>query len=361
MMRTNLTLTGALALAMVVAGPSVSQARTFGGNAALLHPAAKSPVQLKELGVKLLLPKETGKWHVQATYTLKSHSAREQNVDLVMNEHHCDSDKQTCRSPTAGHFHELHTTVDGKPITPKMTKGPDGRNWHFTFKMKGKSQVKIEQKYRIERTTDAAGELMHLTMGPSKRWHGPVSKAHIDMALHQRPWMVGYPASFRVSHYGADIPTDGVMKGTATTHLRFRMRRWRPSQALFVHLTTARDVSPAHRCPSLRAVATASKGKQHEAELKRILVMRSLDDLKRCRSLYLALYGFPFSKKLTQRQFYGKPVPSGSALQTTSDGKKEFRRFGLRLNPTYTADLHPKLHQRYLEGLAAEIARRKSK
>ena len=362
---TSLTLTLALLSTCLFALTSQhASAETYGGEAALLRPHQKSPIQLLNLSLTMQLPKATGRWQVEVQYVLKSRGAHDHTLSLELPERHCDSDKRTCRSPTAGHFHGLQTTLDGAPLTPTEEKAAQvagQRVWVFKVPVKAKKQVTIVQRYQMERTTDREGELVQVDFGPEKRWHGPIAKVGIRVDLHQRPWTLGYPVAFHLSHYGADLPTEGPMKGAATTHLRFDMRRFRPKEPLFIHLATAADVSPARRCPDLRAVANAVRRKQSEAELKRILVMRDLTELMRCRALYLALYGFPFSDKAKQSQFYGNPVTSASASKTVMSGKRTFMRAGLQLNPTYTADLHPPMHQAYLTGLAAEIRRRSKK
>ena len=359
----SLTLALASACLLTLASQNVG-AETYGGEAALLRPHEKSPVQLLDLSLTMQLPKTTGRWHVEVRYVLKSRGAHDHTLSLQLPERHCDSDKRTCRSPTAGHFHGLQTTLNGAPLTPtedKTAPVAGQRVWVFKVPVKAKKQVTIVQRYQVERTTDGEGELVQVDVGAENRWHGPIAKTAVRVDLQQRPLTLGYPVAFHLSHYGADIPTEGLMKGAATTHLRFDMRRFRAEAPLLIHLATAADVSPARRCPDLRAVANAVRGKQVEAELKRILVMRDLTELIRCRALYLALYGFPFSEKDKRSQFYGNPVSSASASKTVMTGKRTFMRAGLQLNPTYTADLHPPMHQAYLTGLATEIRRRSKK
>lgn len=363
----------------IYSAPGLVSATTYGGDATLLYPSKRSPVQLKQLAVTMQLPKKAERWHVHVRYVLKNRGSRDTTLDLVLPEHLCDSDKRSCRSATAGRLQKVVTTLNGAPITPakpvktaakksapttpgdELARGPETVMTHFMVTIKAKKEVVIEQRYRVARTTDGDGEIVNLRFGPSNRWHGPVAKAGIHIALHQRPWTVGHPRSFSRSAYTADLPTEGVMKGVATTHLKFFNRRLRPKEPLFVHFATAADSSPARRCPDLRAVSAAIKSKEATAELKRILVMRGLEELKRCRSLYLALYGFPFSAKVKKVQYYGKPVKSASARRTVMQGKRSFVRFGLQVNPSYVAELHPGRHRDYLRGLAAEIERRRGK
>ncbi len=349
---------------LVLLVPCVAQASTYGGQASILVPEKKAPVQLRELTLHMALPSKTGRWQVEARYVLHNRGAKDYTLGLLLPELHCNSDKRTCTSPTAGHFHNLKTTVAGVEAKPKLhAEGAPkpGRQWRFEIPVKGKKRVEVVQRYELEPTTDREGVNVFVGMGESTLWHGPIVKAHVEVAVAGRPWTVGYPGHFALQRYSADIPTEGVMKGLATTHLSFKMRRWRIQEPLELHLATAEEVSAAHRCPDVRAVSDADKNKQSAAALKRILVMRSDKELDRCRKLFLALYGFPFSQKADRARFYGNAVKSASAVNTVLEGDRKYLRFGLRLNPTYTAELHPKAHKAYMDGLARELRRRQKK
>ena len=340
--------------------PSLCLAQTFGGRPALPFPEGKrAPVQVTELSLSVTAT-SAEVWHVKASMALRSQSKRPHELKLVLPTRRCDVENETCRSERSGQLQGLKASLNGAPVAFKrgeMPAGPEaaeafgaGHAYRLTVPLKKKGKATLELSYQIDRSRDREGDVLDLLLSPVGRWWGPIKRASMTLQTNTRPWTVGFSRTLKLKRY----QTTGSSKGRTTT-LDFKMRRWRPPAALQFHLGTAFEVGAAKRCPDVQSVVDGAK--RGGDTLQKMLVMRTPDELRRCRKVFFALYGF-LHEEADKVSFYGKPVWSSSPKNTITTGERNFWRFGLQPNPTYTRELHPKEHLGYIKALASELERR---
>ncbi len=344
--------------------PSLGFSDTFGGRPALLVPEkVRSPVQLVDLSVEVTPSQLPKTWHVRAKVTIRNHLKRPHTARLVLPQRACDLENESCRSSRAGQFQRLSLKVNG--VHTALKQGPmptTDPNWELgkgvahrvAIDLKKKDKATLHYEYFVEMSADREGDAINLFVGAPGHWWGPARRAYFRFVTLKRPWTVGYPRSMKLTDYRTRMSARPDRR--PLTILEFRMKRWRPPTVISMHLGTAFEVGPAHRCPDLHSVVQAVRSGQKT--LHKLLVMRSTEQIKRCAKVFLALYGFPFAKRFDRNAFYGRPVLSSSAKNTVTTGQRNYWRFGLQPNRDYTARLHPEDHRDYMKGLNQEFDRR---
>lgn len=339
---------------------------TRGGEIWLPQLTAPAKIKVEQATIELGLDKDDGLWSGQIVMQIRNVGKTEQVLEFNLPERPCNGADEVCNGIDVGKFQGLSVTVDGVAVTAQPVTTKEEQPWwpshgsvvRWPLTLAPKATIILEIRWSLAQTIDGDGTFA--TIHGVAPWRKYIKALDIAISLPDRPWTLGHPAELKLVSYDTRIGTVGARSGKPETRIDLRARGWKSDEPVVVHIGTANRLGGAMRCPNPRTIADAFRADGGPAQLQRLLVMRNDNELYACRALYLARQGFSFSDKEMQARFYGKPLRSASVTQTDLEGKtKPFLRYGMQPNPRYSPALHSETDSAMIDGLAAELSRRK--
>ncbi len=321
-----------LALSLVSAPATLASTGTYGGEGAVLFPLKKTPIHVLSQHISLedgaLARSPAPGWRVQAVYTLENPTDQPVTVELALPEFACRARSlQSCALLGArggSSFLDLRTWVGFKEVKLGKGRAPRGvlggravRRVH-TFKVSfaPREVQKVRNTYRFGRSTHLGSERIAVVTRPGSLWSGPIGKAIFAIRTLARPYAWTLPAELKVLSYtqmrdpnhGDVYLTDLVLEG----------RDWRPSGDVVLEQEPAGSVPllPEFGCPPIDEVVSEAGHWIALSARAEPAPFRAMSDaeLRRCRELPRAVYGYGFDDpELTEFFYESHPVSPGAA------------------------------------------------
>lgn len=352
---------------------AVANDAEYSGYAGTPAPIENDSVRMKSEDIEFIEKK--GEWRVEAVYVFENMSDEE--VELVMGYPEIAGD-----SP--GGFRRLKTYVRDKPIkTRKRKSGPMTK----TFRSKGYrlgrvhlfdvtfapgESVEVRHEFRMDGGGSVAlaceKEISYITR-TGKLWRGPIGRAQFTISMARVPDIVTIPKGYKIKSYGRRLERKGA--GTRTT-LVLENEDWTPEEDLTVVMASSCGGSSemavlytGAECPGAWDLEE-ERGKK--LDVPKALEKYSSDQLRLCRNMVYARYGYTFKDKSLNALFYkhkpGDVVTYPPHYCSNPDEPQEYCRPERAI--LYTRDLgyEPKMltreENRYVKLLKNEERRRKA-
>ena len=328
----------AILLILIISCPLYASANdsSFGGIGADLSPQKRSDVVMLSEDIKAIETQYKGGmvWAIEAKYVFKNPSAKRVHFTMGFPERLCHPDSD-CASPSDDHttFRDIVTTVDGvRTNTVIKAIGNKNKQWSelgrvhlFEIDFDPKQIKEIRHTYYMGISTSVEGELsfQYITK-TGAMWGAPIGKARFTIGVQHRPIGFHFPNEYTLKSYETTAGKNGL--NTVT----FEQNSWTPKRDL--ELTFTYEMTQVFNCPLLRHYFIETKDLL--SRVKRLLsssqfMMKptpddesvasfinatsklSKKDLKLCRNLPFARYGYQFkNKELSTRLYqYAQPSP----------------------------------------------------
>ena len=349
-----------LALALWPMNAAANDA-AFAGPAAELIPLKETRIQMRSERIILEIEAGQPRWRALATYRFRNPKRKAITLQLGFPEAHCGPEGE-CAADDGTRFHQMQTTVRGKEVelrTGKVAADNDwvpeiGKVWLFDVTFAPREEVEIVHRYEFYAGPDVFGRSIHYITRTGRLWNGPIGKAEFIIRQPERPWTVTYPRGFRLRSF-----TERRVGEANVTELVFKMKRWRPKKDLVLHFGGDQLATLAGKCPDTWMILQAVKAeKKTPGALKRVLHMRSREDLRLCRNRVYARHGYKFSDKKLGKRFYGNKGIAPDVEIKLSKNRGD-RVIGLQVNKDYKPSLLSADEKVYVEALSKEESRRR--
>ncbi len=322
----NLTLFNLFLSLILPLSSSWGNDASFGGVGADLRPLKNHQVVMVSEDIRAVETrfKEVGSlWVVEATYVF--HNPTEVTQDLTMGfpERLCNGE---CSSPSNDNttFRGIQTTVKGVPVKMRTESLGAQSGWSeslgrvhlFNIHFNAKERLVIKHRYQMGISSSVEGELrFDYVTKTGALWGAPIGKASFTVSVLKRPMGLHYPEGYLLVNYESE-------KGLST--VRFTQDNWTPQRDL--SLVFDYEMTQVFSCPDFLSyyhslddllkelkIHTAdpiAKPLRADSALKQALSL-SPDNLKLCRNIPFARYGYHFkNQRLTQTLYrYQNPTP----------------------------------------------------
>ena len=306
---------------------------SFGGIGANLSPQKRSDVIMLSEEIKAV---ETsgGVWSIEAKYVFSNPTDQALKFTMGFPERLCDPGSD-CASPSGDHttFRDIITEVDGqrvkthiKPVKDQSERWSElGRVHLFEISFNPKQTKTIKHTYYMGISSSIEGErsFQYITK-TGAMWGAPIGKATFTISVQRRPIGFHFSNEYILKSYETH-----EQKPSLTTVV-FEQESWTPTQDLDLVFTY--EMTQAFNCPLLnshymepkdlldrlkqRLSSPKMKAKSNFSDdIVTALVISgtkmSKSDLRRCRNLPFARYGYHFkSADLNTHLYrYAQPTP----------------------------------------------------
>jgi hypothetical protein len=266
--------------------------------------------------------RKDGSWKVEARYVFEN--TTDEKVTLQMGY------PETKGNHGGSHFRGLETRVRGKKVALQTKKSGQmkgsakkpfkqyrlGRVHLFSVDFKPKETVEIEHSFRMGSSGSVSvacqRELSYITR-TGRLWKGPIGKARFVVSTNHVFDAIAFPKEYQLESYDRHVIRKGSITGSK---LVLEVENWTPKEDLQIILMgrcgegAVTGFYTGDTCPNddwreiRKLVKAREKGEPSEAAERKYLEKFDAKQLRLCRNMVYAKYGYPFQSKKLRRRFY---------------------------------------------------------
>lgn len=368
---------------LCVATPALANDAAFGGQGAALFPVKETRVKMAAEDIRLRYvpytssytdsegkkqPFKSWRWQVEAHYTFTNPTDQEVALQLGFPETHCNTEQDECNGD--GRFKKMQTWVRGQEVKHTVSKSKRLRKeipaydrvYLYEVSFKPKETVAIKHTYLYDGTVSVEGIHADYVTRTGSLWNGPIGDARFTVTVPFTPAYLGYPKSYKLESISPIL-----IEGHGHYQATFHMTQWTPKEDFSLMTASAQTAISeyAHwpfkalNCPTIVAFTEAydtAKGvaadRFEQEEFDKSFWAPYAKDLRLCRNLPYALWGYTFKDAALGKQLYPKNIsPKRSKLpfeQLIDEDDAKADRPYLVIKPVHQA------HKDFVNGLLSQ-------
>lgn len=274
------------------------------------------------------------RWQVEATYTFVNPTKEEIPLKLGFPETRCDPNQDECNGD--GRFKQMrtwvreaevkHTVSKSKKVNPTLPAYDRVYLYDVTFKPQ--ETVIIRHSYLYSGSESVEGIDADYVTRTGSLWGGPIGSARFSVRVPFTPNFLGWRPHQRLKSIEPILLHD-----TGYYQIVFEMKDWTPKEDFSLMTSSAQGGNGGHmgqwaldaQCSSVHEhEVNYQEAKQLAKEAQRpfdevafsVAFWKDTKDLRFCRNLPFALWGYTFKDKQLQARYYKKDAlkPSASKL-----------------------------------------------
>lgn len=274
------------------------------------------------------------RWQVEATYTFENPTKEEISLKLGFPETRCDQAQDECNGD--GRFKKMrtwvreaevkHTISKSKKVNPKLPAYDRVYLYDVTFKPQ--ETVTIRHSYLYVGSVSVEGIDADYVTRTGSLWNGPIGSARFSVRVPFTPNYLGWRP-----HQTLKSIEPIMIKDKGYYQVVFEMKDWTPKEDFSLMTSSAQGGNGGHlgqwsmdqHCTSVQefevnykeAKEIAKEGKKPFDETAfSVDFWKDTKDLRFCRNLPYALWGYTFKDKALQARYYKKDAlkPKASKL-----------------------------------------------